>query len=122
MHKLACTAVLSLLIFGSSAYARDNGQFGTSLDPQIKDWIKGLKDRLGYGCCDVADGYPPEVVWYLGNNGYRVQILGKSYEVPESALVRGPNNLGRAIVWYTLVLKDGIPEITIRCFIPGPLV
>ena len=32
-----------------------------ALDPEIRDWVKDLKNKIGGPCCDTADGFPVEV-------------------------------------------------------------
>lgn len=96
--------------------ARDlDGRYAQS-NPGIKEWIRGLKDKNGEGCCDTADGYPAEVEWDMDTGKYRVRIDGEWYVVPDVALLdKQPNLLGYATVWYWR--ENGKPKI--RCFIPG---
>ena len=115
VRSLIC--LLPVLSFTVPTFARDYGQYN-HIAPQVRDWVKGLKDRGGVGCCDTADGFPPEAVWDIGGGRYRVMIGGKWYDVPEAALILEPNRLGYAVVWYISI--NG--EIQIRCFIPGPVV
>jgi len=32
-----------------------------ALDPETRDWVKDLKNKVGSPCCDTADGFPVEV-------------------------------------------------------------
>jgi hypothetical protein len=31
------------------------------LDPETRDWVQALKNKVGGKCCDTADGFPVEV-------------------------------------------------------------
>jgi hypothetical protein len=52
-------------------------------------------------------------------NSYRVKIENGWIVVPDSAVIKGPNRIGYAIVWLY-----GPPEynerVVVRCFLPGP--
>lgn len=106
---LPIAIVLALAVI---AQARDDGRYAAS---PLKDWVKGLKDKLGNGCCDMADGFPAEVEWDTEREHYRVRIEGVWYVVPPDAVLTEPNKLGFAMVWYWR--KNGVPQI--RCFIAG---
>jgi hypothetical protein len=100
--------------------ARDFGQYRDT-DPKLREWIEGLKDKAGHGCCETADGHPAEYEWDMAGNRYRVQIEGGWYVVPPEAVVEGPNKLGYATVWYWVSWElDGKESFHIRCFLPGP--
>jgi hypothetical protein len=102
------------------ASARDSGQY-RDVDPAIREWIQGLKDKAGQGCCDTADGHPAEYEWDIAGNRYKVRIEGEWYDVPEEAVIDGPNKLGYATVWYWWSWEfDGRKVHHIRCFLPGP--
>ena len=108
-------AAATLLLLGplvSSAQARDDGRY-SSVAPDIKAWVEGLKDAAGVGCCATADGFKPEEVeWDMAGNEYRVRHNGVWLSVPPSAVVKEPNRLGFAMVWY--YFRSGIPIV--RCF------
>ena len=101
---------------GSKAWGRDDGRYA-SVNPEIRDWVRGLKDAKGIGCCDTADGYPAEAVWDADKGRYRVMIENEWHDVPADALISGPNKLGYAVVWYFGPKGARV----IRCFIPGTL-
>lgn len=105
-----------LFLLITPAASRDlDGRYANN-PPGIKEWIRGLKDKNGQGCCDTADGYPAEVEWDNDTGKYRVRIDGEWYVVPDAALIDNvPNLLGYATVWYWR--ENGKPKI--RCFIPG---
>jgi hypothetical protein len=104
--------LITLLLLYPLAHAKDDGRYAQS---PLKDWVKGLKDKNGNGCCDTADGFPADVEWDTEREHYRVRIEGAWYVVPPTAVLTEPNRLGYPMVWYWL--QDGVPQI--RCFIPG---
>src|ERR1035438_2172522 len=80
--------------------------------PEIKAWVLSLKNGPGVACCATADGWrPQDVEWDTNKKGYRVQIEGHWVEVPDEAVIHGPNKLGHAEVWYYHI--DGLPAV--RC-------
>jgi hypothetical protein len=109
-------------------------QMLAALDPETRDWVQHLKNKIGGPCCDTADGFPVEVdgwdmagtvddtsemgEWQAGNarSGYRVRLAdGKWHDVPNFALIDPKTNkLGYAVVWLR-------PPGTfhIYCFLPG---
>src|SRR4051812_9701510 len=104
--------LLAMLFLYPLAHAKDDGRYANS---SLKDWVRGLKDKNGAGCCDTADGFPADVEWDTEREHYRVRIEGVWYVVPPTAVLTEPNKLGFAMVWYWL--QNGVPQI--RCFIPG---
>jgi len=105
-----------------------------ALDPESRDWVKDLKNKVGSPCCDTADGFPVEVDGWdmdgivddtsamtdwetsIARSGYRVRLTdGKWHDVPNFALIDPKTNkLGYAVVW---VLPP--TSLSIRCFLPG---
>ena len=88
------------------APARNCGRY-RDIDPALRQWIEGLKDKTGQGCCETADGHPAEYEWDTAGNRYKVRIEGEWYVVPAEAVVEGPNKLGFATVWYWWSLDLG---------------
>jgi hypothetical protein len=113
------TVFSSLLYLTSVAVAHDDGRYQDT-DPGIKAWVKGLTDKSGKGCCDTADGYPAEVEWDSDTGRYRVFIAGAWRDVPDETVIKTPNRLGYAVVWYYPSYEiDGQMTPKIRCFLPG---
>jgi hypothetical protein len=111
--------VLSVVAI-TDASARDYGQY-RDVDPAIREWVQGLKDKSGQGCCATADGHPAEYEWDTAGNRYRVRIEDEWYDVPAEAVVDEPNKLGYATVWYWWSWElDGKKTFHIRCFLRGP--
>jgi hypothetical protein len=112
--------LLGCIVLDAGASATDYGRY-RDVDPVTREWVHGLKDKAGQGCCDTADGHPAEYEWDIAGSRYKVRIEGEWYVVPEEAVIEGPNKLGYATVWYwwsrTL---DGKVIHHIRCFLPGP--
>lgn len=106
-----CVAVIFFALFLISfSYAHD------AQKPELNKWFDGLKNGKNLACCSDADGTALiDGDWESRNGKYRVQIKGQWYEVPDEAVLPGPNMDGRTIVWPLYHLGN----ITIRCFIPG---
>jgi hypothetical protein len=119
----AAFVLAGTLSVAAVSHARDRGQY-TQVSRDIKAWIERLTDRDGTSCCETADGVrPKEVEWDISGNHYRVKVDGKWLIVPDSAVIKGPNRLGHAVVWlyYNYELEADESESTqIRCFLPGP--
>lgn len=124
---LLVVPVLLVLTFVETA-ARDNGQWAQS-DPAERQWFREQHNpKTNIPCCSQADGADAqedirgEHYWtrytasYQGADGaWRAQDSGW-VEVPDDAVIRGPNKHGSPVVWYYLVPNG---DLTIRCFMPG---
>lgn len=103
---------------GGARAADPTGKFRDA-DPRIKKWVKDLRSRANTNCCDVSDGdWAEEPIWHADRNGYSVLYEGKRLAVPDSAIIDGPNILGRALVW---VWRDTAGQPYVRCFMPGTM-
>jgi hypothetical protein len=86
--------------------------------PDLKPWFESLRSRAGAYCCDGSDYTRLEDVdWESRDGGYRVRIDGQWVDVPEGALVDGPNKAGVTMVWPWF--ENGKPAV--RCFKPGTM-
>lgn len=87
--------------------------------PDLNNWFMGLRSP-GHGpCCDGSEAHHlAGVDWETKDGHYRVRLDNKWYDVPDDALVDGPNLEGEALVW-PFKKVDG--DIYIRCFMPGTL-
>ena len=115
----AALSIAALVALVHVSRARDMGHaMGQAADasPEVRAWVRGLKDKSGAGCCDTADGYPAEAEWDMAGEHYKVRIDGAWYVVPDEAVITEPNKLGYAVVWYW---HDFEGKLKIRCFIPG---
>jgi len=107
---------LLLVLASQLALARDRGQFANS-NPEIKAWFDTLRSGKG-PCCSDADGSAvSDVDWESGSGHYRVRIDGEWIDVPDEAVITGPNRVGRTMVWPI----RGYGGLTIRCFMPGSM-
>ncbi|WP_181769341.1 hypothetical protein [Bradyrhizobium sp. UNPA324] len=85
--------------------------------PELKDWYESLHSGKGL-CCDGSDAKRvDDADWETKDDHYRVRIDGEWVDVPDDAVVDGPNRAGRTMVWpYYL---NGHPNA--RCFMPGDM-
>jgi hypothetical protein len=113
---LLAGAIAYLFVLPTRSVLGHDGLFHSG-NPELGHWIKSLKNKEGDGCCDTADGYPAEARWDAKGGRYNVFIKGQWIEVPDSALLTGPNKLGYAMEWHYYV--NGKPVV--RCFLPGTL-
>jgi hypothetical protein len=118
LRNAVCTGAALLLLSGGIVSAKYDGP----VDPEIHKWAESLTNGNGNACCAYADGYAAEDWGFKSRtNGYWVRINGEKYDVPDSAVVKRPNRLGEAIVWYYITSPGNAPPtLTIRCFIAGP--
>ena len=82
-----------------------------------------MADGKGIPCCATADGtVPDEFTWDMGAKHYRVKVYGRWITVPDAAVIKGPNQLGHAVVWiaYDDPVYEAEPILSVRCFLPGP--
>ena len=89
--------------------------------PDLNHWAHDLREGSGLPCCDGSDAEPIiDADWRAGPNGhYQVRIGEEWIDVPESAVVPGPNKYGRALVWGYPRLGDGENRFVVRCFMPA---
>lgn len=108
---LATLVVVVLL--GLPAKAHDHDR------PDLTPWFESLRSRANVACCDGSDATKlVDVDWESNAGRYRVRIDGKWIDVPDSAVIDGPNLAGPAMVWPMTYL-DG--SIHVRCFMPGAM-
>jgi hypothetical protein len=105
----------------AASQARDTNPH-RQIRPEIKVWIEALTDQYGIGCCATADGFRPrEIAWNITASSYRVKVGTQWLDVPDEAVVKGPNRLGYAVAWleYDWDINTGEMTPSIRCFLPG---
>jgi hypothetical protein len=106
-------AALGLIATASIAHDLDKTDHNS---PEVSAWVTSLKNGPGVACCATADGWKPQrVEWDTTTKGYRVYIEDHWVDVPDETVIKGPNKLGHAEVWYYHV--NGLPAV--RCFLPG---
>jgi len=115
----------TLLFVSSAVLASDvDGRFANS---PLRKWFESLRSDKS-PCCSDADGMVlADVDWESSAGHYRVRIEGEWWDVPDEALVKGPNLLGRTMVWpvYYRSVTTGKyikgTRIEIRCFMLGSM-
>ena len=85
--------------------------------PELNAWYESLHSGKG-PCCDGTDAKRvDDADWETKNGQYRVRIDGEWVDVPDEAVVPGPNRAGRTVVWPYYI--NGHPKA--RCFMPGSM-
>jgi hypothetical protein len=85
--------------------------------PELNGWYASLHSGKG-PCCDGSDAKRvDDADWETKDSHYRVRIDGEWVDVPNEAVVDGPNRAGRTMVWPYYI--DGHPKA--RCFMPGSM-
>jgi hypothetical protein len=109
--KLAFFSVMLLIFAIGCARAHDHEH------PELNSWYESLHSGKG-PCCDGSDAKRvDDADWDTREGHYRVRIDGEWVDVPNEAVVDGPNRAGHTMVWpYYL---DGHPKA--RCFMPGSM-
>ena len=114
---LACTAILGLIALTTCiARAHDAAR------PDLTPWFESLASGKG-PCCDGTDSkHLTDVEWRVKSGHYQVYL--NQYEdgsgqnlwvdVPDEAVVRGPNRDGQTLVWPVWGTTPWV-----RCFLPG---
>lgn len=104
--------VIILVLIVSPARSHDHSR------PELDGWFKGLESRAKSPCCDGSDATRlDDVDWESKGGRYRVRIDGEWVEVPDSAVIDGPNRAGPTMVWPTW--SNGMRAV--RCFLPGSM-
>jgi hypothetical protein len=86
--------------------------------PELNGWFLGLSSAKG-PCCDGSEATRlDDVDWESRDGHYRVRLEGEWVDVPDSAVVEGPNRAGPTMVWP--YRKDGKLD-QVRCFLPGSM-
>jgi hypothetical protein len=115
-------ALIAICAFFEPSIARDpDGRYANS---PLKSWFDGLRSGKG-PCCSDADGTAlSDVDWETKDGHYRVRIEGSWWDVPDEAVITGPNRAGRTMVWPVYYRQDGsllLLRVEIRCFMPGSM-
>jgi hypothetical protein len=94
--------------------------------PELDGWYEKLESGKG-PCCDGSNSVHVEPSdWETQNrprSHYKVRLDGVWADVPDEAVVTGPNRDGRTLVWYYdgWTGHSGIPGKVIKCFMPGTM-
>jgi hypothetical protein len=113
--------ILALVLISAPALGRDDGRYANST---LKSWFDSLSSGMG-PCCSDADGTVLKDIDWEGKDGhYRVRIEDQWWDVPDEAVLKGPNRAGQTMVWpiyFRYGGAKGLDRIEIRCFIPGSM-
>lgn len=106
----AIGGIMALILLICPAHAHDHSR------PDLNEWLPTLHSKSKTWCCDGND-HDPIDDWETKNNRYRVKFRGEWYDVPEDAIVDGPNRSGDALLW----MNKGYIGMSVRCFMPGSM-
>jgi hypothetical protein len=104
-----CLCLVGMVAIAAGAKAHDHNR------PDLTPWFESLHSKEGAWCCNGDDA--DIVEWDMHDGHYRVNLDGEWVEVPQGAIVEGPNKVGGARVW--LYYTNGRPNV--RCFLPDSL-
>lgn len=102
--------IIGLVFLIKPAWGHDHNR------PELNGWMKGLHSKNNTWCCDGNDTDPIDD-WDTKGGHYRVKFQGQWYDVPDDAIVEGPNKSGTPLLW----MQKGWGEVRPRCFMPGTL-
>lgn len=102
--------VILLVLLVSPSRAHDHSR------PGLKDWLTTLHSKNKTWCCDGNDTDAIED-WETKGDRYRVKFRGEWFDVPDSAIVDGPNKGVDAMLW----MNKGFSGFSVRCFMPGSM-
>jgi hypothetical protein len=91
--------------------------------PELNSWYQGLHSGNG-ACCDGSEAvHLADVDWESDHGHYRVRINDEWHDVPDEAVLDGPNRDGRTLVWTYNSWNNVSGKLTlvIRCFMPGTM-
>ena len=110
-------AALVILTFMLPIFAIGPARAHDHDHPELNGWYESLHSGKG-PCCDGSDAKRvDDADWDSRDGHYRVRIDGEWVDVPNGAVVDGPNRAGRTMVWPYYM--DGHPKA--RCFMPGSM-
>jgi hypothetical protein len=102
--------LLIMLLHSCASSAHDHDR------PELNKWFKSLQSGKGPCCNNTEAIHVDDPDWQNDSGHYRVRLEGEWVDVPDDAVVSGPNMDGRAMVWP--YRRDGVLN-QIRCFMPG---
>lgn len=107
---IGMVVLLLALLLAWHAAAHDHNR------PELTPWMKSLHSKGKTWCCDGNDTDAIDD-WDTKGGRYRVKFRGQWFDVPDSALVEGPNKGGGALLW----MDKGWSGLAVRCFMPGSM-
>lgn len=113
-NRIGCLLILVAsavaLMLAVAAHAHDHSR------PDLTPWLQGLHAKNKTLCCDGNDTDAIED-WETSGNRYRVKFRGQWFDVPDDAIVDGPNKGADALLW----MNKGYLGMSVRCFMPGSM-
>jgi hypothetical protein len=116
------TSLVFCAVSVTAATAMDRGQFA-NVPLEVREWFEHLQSPNGVPCCSYADGH--RTGYDMRQGQFWVPIEGEWHPIPPEALIKTPNPVGEAIVWYRLLSAEEYPGVSsdpkyrILCFIPS---
>ena len=105
---------LSLMLFSVSAHAKDHGQWGKNVSPELRAWFNSVTTSNGEKCCDDSDGYPVDYEMRADNH-YWVYFHHEWLCVPDNVVRRNYGNpVGQGVAWF----REFEGVLVINCFVP----
>ena len=87
---------------------------------ELDMWFEKLSSPGNGLCCKGEEAKElDDSDWDTKDNHYRVRLNGNWHDVPDYAVVKEKNLVGRALVWVYVQRPLGEIRITIKCFLPG---
>jgi hypothetical protein len=106
--------VVPAVLAAGLVWAHDDGRYA---DSPLKPWFDNLRSGRGL-CCSNADGVAiADPDWDSRDGHYRVRLDGEWIDVPDDAVIKEPNRVGRTMVWP----NKSPAGTSIRCFLPGTM-
>ena len=110
---LITMVAIFVLMWVAHAFAHDH------LRPDLDGWFMSLHSGKG-PCCDGSDAMRlNDVDWEAKDGHYRVRLQGEWVDVPDDAVVDGPNRAGPTMVWPYYLNGQ---MLGVRCFMPGAMI
>lgn len=124
-YALIVMVVVIFALFAFILWAFTHAHAHDHSRPELNGWYLSLSSHGGSPCCDNTDAkHISDVDWDSncadGKCQYRVRLYDKWWNVPDDAVVDGPNRDGAPLVWMVPTWQnDKIFSVSIRCFLPG---
>ncbi len=118
------TAIAFLLLMVTAIYAHPDKRYAEKhpLTKEQHKWFDTIKSDKGLCCSDIDGTVLSDMDWESKDGHYRVFIANEWRDVPDDAVVKGPNMYGPTMVWPINIWNpQGGMRIEIRCFIPGQM-
>ncbi len=113
--------ILSLVAFNATAHDSRYAEKHPLTKEQHK-WFDNLQSGKGLCCSNVDGSVLTDADWKTKDGHYQVFIDDQWRDVPDDAVIKGPNLYGPTMVWPIRIWNNATDmRIEIRCFIVGTL-